>query len=292
MNTKIFLDSGDPADTTVAIDILGYLDGQTTNPSLVAQNPKIKNKLQNNIKLSKSELLDEYREIVTQISNLIPKGSVSIEVYADRNSDIESMYRQAIEMNSWISNAHIKFPIITSGLHVAKKVFEQNINVNMTLCFDQNHATATDIALQSSDKSRAFISPFIGRLDDQGFNGLDLIKNIMLQYKHNNSNISVLAASIRTIEHLLCCLALKVDIVTVPLKIIQQWEIYDFIIPMDLNEVENILREINYKNLKNINYIDTQDLYTKKYFEIDLNNELTNVGLQKFADDWNNLLTI
>src|SRR6185369_13659357 len=102
LHTKIFLDSGDPAETKEALALLGFLDGQTTNPSLIAKNPATVGK-----KFSKTEIFDFYKTVVGEISALIPNGSVSIEVYADANTSSDEMLAQAREFFTWIPNAHI-----------------------------------------------------------------------------------------------------------------------------------------------------------------------------------------
>ncbi len=83
LKSKIFLDSGDPAETQAVLDLLGFLDGQTTNPTLVVRNPQARERFERGETFSKTEILDFYKQIVSEISSLIPEGSVSIEVYAD-----------------------------------------------------------------------------------------------------------------------------------------------------------------------------------------------------------------
>ena len=116
LKTKIFLDSGDSKDTESILSLLGFLDGQTTNPSLIAVSPGAKERLLKGEKFSKKELFDLYKETVQQISSLIPEGSVSVEVYADKDTGANEMYEQGKEMFSWIKNAHIKYPTNKEGL--------------------------------------------------------------------------------------------------------------------------------------------------------------------------------
>ena len=178
LKTKIFLDSGDPAETRAAFLALGFLDGQTTNPSLVAKNPETAGK-----KFSKDELISFYRKVVEEISSLIPKGSVSVEVYADALTSAEEMLKQARIFNKWISNAHVKFPTTTEGLKAAEIAVREGIKVNMTLVFSQQQAAAVYMATKGAKKGDVFISPFAGRLDDIGENGMDVISNIVKMYK-------------------------------------------------------------------------------------------------------------
>lgn len=129
LKTKIFLDGGDPEETKEIISLLGFLDGQTTNPTLIAKNPEAQARIARGEKFSKVE----------KISSLIPGGSVSVEVYADKSTAAEEMLKQAGEMFSWIPNAHIKFPITSEGLEVAEQFVRAGKRVNMTLCFSQKH---------------------------------------------------------------------------------------------------------------------------------------------------------
>ncbi|MFB6224880.1 MAG: transaldolase family protein, partial [Candidatus Paceibacteria bacterium] len=94
----------------------GFLDGQTTNPTLVSKHPEAKKKLDNGEKFSTDEIYGFYKEIVQDISGQIPEGSVSIEVYADHQTTTADMLAQARSMFEWIPNAHIKFPTTYAGL--------------------------------------------------------------------------------------------------------------------------------------------------------------------------------
>ncbi|MBI4130560.1 transaldolase, partial [Candidatus Roizmanbacteria bacterium] len=167
LTTKIFLDSGDPEDTKKMIGILGFLDGQTTNPSLVAK--KLADQGLGNgergKKLSEKELLNEYKKIVQEISSIIPQGSVSIEVYADKTTTAEQMLVQGKEMFSWIPNAHIKFPTTAEGLKAAERAVIEGMRVNMTLVFTQSQAAAVYAATKHAGKEsltghkNIFVSP-------------------------------------------------------------------------------------------------------------------------------------
>src|SRR5512139_2316371 len=121
LKTKIFLDGGDPDETRQLLGLLGFLDGQTTNPTLISKNPEARMRLEGGEKFSAEEILAFYRKVVGEVSGLIPKGSISVEVYADARTTSEAMCRQAQEMFSWIPNAHIKFPTTTEGLKSAEQ---------------------------------------------------------------------------------------------------------------------------------------------------------------------------
>ncbi len=275
MKTKIFLDSGDPIETKNTISLLGFLDGQTTNPSLIAKNPQAQERLVNGKKFSRAEVYDFYQKVIKEIYQVIPNGSISVEVYADKKTTVDEMLKQALLMNSWIPTAHIKLPITHTGLEVARILVDKNININMTLCFSQQQAAAVYSATYGAKKGQVFISPFIGRLDDMGVNGLDLIKNCLEMYKNSDGHVEVLVASIRSLKHLLASFAMEADIVTVPFSILKDWK-------------EKIEPQSSAKKLKEIKYeeIDLKEPWTQ--FNID--HDLTNIGIEKFCSDWNKLI--
>src|SRR3972149_3699119 len=98
LKTKIFLDGGDPGETREVVRLLGFLDGQTTNPTLISKNPETRRRLAGGDKFTEEEILSFYKGVVREISALIPQGSISIEVYGDISTPAESMLRQGEEM--------------------------------------------------------------------------------------------------------------------------------------------------------------------------------------------------
>ena len=293
LKTKIFLDSGNPEETTQIQDLIGRIDGQTTNPSLVAKNPEIQKKLEGGNKLEKQELLDRYREIVTDIRNQIGTGSVSIEVYADHQTDLGVILDQAHEMNTWIDNAHIKLPTILNGLKAEQALVREGINVNMTLIFSQEQAAAVHRAAEGASNGQVFVSPFLGRLDDIQLDGMDLVANIQKMYEELSSPVNLLAASIRDLDHLLYCLYLEIDIVTVPFNILKEWGDKNMPVPgidLDIEQFkdENVYLQNAEKNIADIEYQQIDIDKSLEHFNIQ--HDLTDKGLKKFADDWNNLI--
>jgi transaldolase len=175
--TKILVDGGDPEETLRVKELIGFVDGQTTNPSLIAKNPEIQERIAAGHTLSPQEEKDEYRKIVQAISPLVGDADVSIEVFADLDTKAEEMLAQGEEMFSWIPNAYIKYPCTPEGLRAAEMSVRKQIRVNMTLCFSQDQAAAVYAATRGS-REPVYVSPFIGRLDDRGEKGIDLVKNI------------------------------------------------------------------------------------------------------------------
>ncbi|MEK7077388.1 MAG: transaldolase family protein, partial [Patescibacteria group bacterium] len=253
--TKIFLDSGDPQETRDALALLGFLDGQTTNPSLVAKNPAAQERLAQGKKFRREEVYELYAGIVKEISALIPDGSVSVEVYADAATPEEEILSEGERMFSWIPNAHIKFPITRAGLAAAARAVESGMRVNMTLCFSGAQAAAVYAAtlrhgsgqalqhglgqvlqygsgqVREATKGQVFISPFVGRLDDRGENGMDLIKSILKLYEKGDGHVEVLTASVRNVAHFLSAIHLGSDIITAPLKVLKEWSERGFPMP-------------------------------------------------------------
>src|ERR1700693_4171296 len=140
--TQILVDGGDPKETLRIKSLIGFVDGQTTNPSLIAKNPEIQRLVASGHSLSSDEEKAEYRRIVRSISPLVGDAGVSIEVFADLNTIGEDMFSQGQEMFSWIPNAYVKYPCTHEGLRAAEMSVQKSIRVNMTLCFSQEQAAA------------------------------------------------------------------------------------------------------------------------------------------------------
>lgn len=279
--TKIFLDGGDPDETVQIKDLLGFVDGQTTNPSLIAKNPEAQARIERGERFTERELLDFYRDVVRKTSELVPRhGSVSIEVYADAKTPAEQMVEQGREMNTWIPNAHIKLPIIPEGLKAAECLVKDGIRVNLTLCFSQEQAAAVHAATRGAQPGQVFVSPFVGRLDDNGYNGMDVVTNIHHMFRDADSHVQLLAASLRSLEHLYACLQLGVDLVTVPFKVLKEWGQFgapnppEFTYrPGDLARIPNQVHDLN-----------------RGWREFLIKHPQTDQGLAKFAADWQSLL--
>lgn len=280
MRSKIFLDGGDPKETKEIISLLGGLDGQTTNPTLIVKSPEAHKRIAAGQKFTSKETMDFYRGVVTELSGLIPNGSISVEVYANKNTTAEEMFNEAREMWSWIPNAHIKFPTTHAGLAAAEQLISEGGRVNMTLVFSQEQAAAVHAATRGAKQGDVFVSPFIGRLDDIGENGIDLIKNIKQMYDEAGSHVELLAASIRSTSHMLASLAHSSDIITAPASVIRTW--------VEAGRPDGSSYIYATKGLKTIPYKQV-DL-SKDWREFDSSHPLTNKGIERFAADWNALI--
>lgn len=173
---------------------------------------------------------EAYRDIVRHISPIVGDAGVSIEVFADQDTPAVNMIAEGRDMFSWIPNAYIKFPCKHEGVRAAQTCVKDGIRVNMTLCFSQEQAAAVYSATKGTPEP-AYVSPFVGRLDDRAENGMDLVKNICEMYKAGDHHVLVLASSIRNLEHLLYTFALGADLVTVPATILEEWAAKGFPMP-------------------------------------------------------------
>lgn len=273
IRTRVFLDSGFPEETKEYIDLLGFLDGQTTNPSLIAKKIKSTQTTQ----LTEDDVYAAYKTIVKEISPLVSE-SVSIEVYADKHTDAATMIAQGKKMNQWIDNAYIKLPTTAEGLIAAEELVNEGICVNMTLVFSQEQAAAVHSATLGAPKGSVYLSPFIGRLDDRGENGMDLITNIVKMYQEVDSHVDVLTASVRSLDHFLAAMQAGSNIITAPGTILQEWKAQGMRIPDTTFTYERPnLTPIPYQQLDLNNH----------YADFMIQHDLTDAGLQKFADDWN-----
>lgn len=283
--TQILVDGGDPKETLRIKNLIGFVDGQTTNPSLIAKSPEIQQLVASGHSLSSEEEKSEYKKIVQSISPLVGDAGVSIEVFADLNTTAEEMLAQGQEMFSWIPNAYIKYPCTHEGLRAAQISIQRSIRVNMTLCFSQEQAAAVHAATKGS-KEPVYVSPFVGRLDDRGEDGMDLVRNIKNMYERSDGHVHVLAASIRTINHLLCSFLLGAELATVPSKVLQEWAAAGFPMPDHNFKYKSV--DVKGRVLKPIPYKDL-DL-NLPWDSFDLAHELTTKGIQKFVADYRSTL--
>jgi len=195
------------------------------------------------------------------------------------------MLAQGEEMFSWIPNAYIKYPCIHEGLRAARMSVDRGIRVNMTLCFSQAQAAAVYAATMGS-KETVYVSPFVGRLDDRGDNGMQLVQNIKQMYEQGDGHVHVLAASLRRLEHLLYAFALGSELATAPAKVLDQWASAGFPLPDRNFRYEAV--DTKGKALKPIPY--KQIDLNGPWESFDLKHELTDKGIQKFVADYKSTL--
>ena len=189
---KFFADTAEVSEIEELIDI-GLLDGVTTNPSLIAKSGR------------------DFMEVTKEICALVD-GPVSAEVVA---LDHDTMMKEADKLRAIADNVCVKVPLTIDGLKTCKKLAEDGTMVNVTLCFSANQA------LLAAKAGATFISTFIGRHDDNGFDGMDLIHDIRLIYDNYGYETEILAASIRHATHVLESARIGADVATMPPKVIK-----------------------------------------------------------------------
>jgi transaldolase len=284
--TEIFLDSANPDDADMLRSIaLGLFTGVTTNPSLVAKNPDLKDRRSGR---SERDLLGYYRTCVQEFnasheeSRADYKGDtldISVEVPADGTTSAEEMVRYGREMASWAPLARIKLPTTKEGLLAAEKLYNEGYRVNMTLCFSQHQAAAVHGATRGAKEGQVVVSVFVGRLYDTGRDGMSLVESIVSMYRAQKSHVRVLAASIRSVDQLVGAIAAGADIVTVPTNVLLEW--VNAGRPTSLKDQRRQRGEL----------IPRYDLDLHDHpFDFDLAHPLTDAGLAKFASDWGSLL--
>ena len=175
----------------------GFVDGVTTNPSLIAKQD------------------DDMAETIKAICSLV-SGPVSAEVTA---TELPEMINEGKYLASLAKNVAVKVPLTVSGLKACKALREQGTMVNVTLCFSAAQA------LLAAKAGASFISPFVGRLDDIGEKGMDLIEDIVVMYENYGFDTEVLVASVRTKQHVIDAAVIGAHVATLPPKVI--YELYD-----------------------------------------------------------------
>lgn len=191
---KFFLDTANLKEIREAAEF-GFADGVTTNPSLVAKEGDV-----------------DFKQHIAAICEIV-KGPVSAECTSE---DTEGMLREGREYSQIAPNVVIKCPLTRAGLKATKLLSSEGIKVNVTLCFSAGQA------ILAAKAGASFISPFLGRLDDIGWDGLHLLREIVEIYRNYEWKTEVLAASLRHPLHVIEAARMGADIATMPYKVIDQ----------------------------------------------------------------------
>jgi len=190
---KFFADTADVADIR-ELQESNLLDGVTTNPTLISKAGR------------------DFKEVVKEICG-ITSGPVSAEVVATEHAE---MMKEAEVLRKIADNVCIKVPLTIDGLKTCKKLRDDGTMVNVTLCFSANQA------LLAAKAGATFVSPFVGRLDDIGHNGMDLISDIRLIFDNYDYETEILVASVRSAVHVLEAAKIGADVMTAPPAVIRQ----------------------------------------------------------------------
>ena len=191
---RLFLDTANLEHIRHGVE-MGVVTGVTTNPTLVSQEGKV-----------------DIRTHVKEICDIVP-GPVSTEVLS---GDAEGMVEEARVIAEWADNIVVKIPSTIAGLRATSLLARESIKVNMTLCFSLNQA------ILAAEAGASYVSPFVGRLDDIGEDGMNLVVDIVDYLRYHNLPTQVIAASIRHTAHCLSAAASGAHIATVPYKVLLQ----------------------------------------------------------------------
>jgi len=191
---RIFLDTANIDQIRQAVK-LGIISGVTTNPSLMSK-----------------ESPSDYRAAIKEICSVVP-GPVSAEVVVE---ETETMIEQAQQISTWAPNIAVKIPATIAGLEVTSVLAKDGIKVNFTLCFSLNQALLGALA------GATYVSPFVGRLDDIGHDGMQLVKDIVDVFKYYELPTQVIAASIRHPQHCVAAAKAGAHIATIPYNVLTQ----------------------------------------------------------------------
>jgi transaldolase len=190
---KFFIDTANIEEIKKANE-LGLLDGVTTNPSLVSKEGR------------------EFKELIIEICGIV-NGPVSAEVISN---DAKGMIKEARELAKLADNIVVKIPLIKEGLKAVKILSGEGIKTNVTLCFSAVQA------LMAAKAGAHYISPFVGRLDDIGHDGMEIVEQILGIYENYGYETEVIVASIRNPIHVLKAALMGADIATIPFNVMEQ----------------------------------------------------------------------
>lgn len=301
MATKFLLDSGDPNEykeiALLAKQKNAELWGSTTNPSLIAK------KLAGQKATAQEAFSVLQKQIISQILEIVP-GAVSGEVYASHQTNADQMITQGKEIATWGDRIVVKLPTTLEGFKARTELRKLGICINNTLVFSQQQSFAITLheklMIAQYGKPKAawpcFISPFVGRLDDIGQDGLSMVEHsiAMVRKYFAPDTTWMLEASVRSLAHFKKGLDLGSELITAPAKVYSQW----FALTADqqsaidtktpaLAEIPNWVPS---DELLAINSIDAfMDAITTN--KLDITHKLTDQGIDKFVADWSQIIT-
>ena len=196
---RIFLDTAN-IDQIRQAARLGVVSGITTNPSLMSK------------EVTAAYTETKYEADIKEICSII-SGPISAEVVVE---GVQAMIEQARHISTWASNVVIKIPATAEGLEVTSVLAREDIKVNLTLCFSSNQALLGALA------GATYVSPFVGRLDDVGYDGMQVVKDIVDVFKHYQLSTQVIAASIRHPQHCVAAAKAGAHVATIPYNVLMQ----------------------------------------------------------------------
>lgn len=191
---KFFIDTADVAEIKAANE-RGWVDGVTTNPSLIAKSGR------------------NFEDVIKEICKLVPGKPVSAEVISLK---ADEMVKEGVSLAKWADNVVVKIPMCEDGMIAVKKLTAEGIKTNVTLVFSSMQA------LLAAKAGATMVSPFVGRLDDIGTEGMAMVNDVIQIYRNYDFATEVLVASVRSPMHLQQAAMMGADIATIPYKVMQQ----------------------------------------------------------------------
>lgn len=303
--TKFILDSGDPDEfrstQKLAKKHSSEIWGATTNPTLIAK--KLAGK-----KVHPKEAFKLQKDLVLEILGIVP-GAVSAEVYADAKTTTDEMVEQGRNIASWHQRVVVKLPTTLEGFKARTTLRKEKIPVNNTLVFSQEQIFAICLHEKivqeqfgpTDDLWPPFISPFVGRLDDKGEDGMALVVNGMNIKKLFTLSLPVtqlamwmLEASVRSVEHIKRGLLAQTELITAPAKVYEEWFALSKKEQEDADDsyAKKLTAKPFWNPPKDLLKIDTIDGFyhaiTSK--KLNIHHPLTDTGIERFASDWKAIL--
>lgn len=302
MKTKFILDSGNTEEykeiAALADEKGSELWGSTTNPSLIAKSAgeRLEGK-----KLTMDEAFELQRKIVMEILEIVP-GAVSAEVYADRDTTAEEMAKQGREIARWDRRVVVKLPTTVEGMKARTALRSESILTNNTLVFSQEQIYAICLheeIIQRNFEPQSmwppFISPFVGRLEDQEFDGMDVVHQGMRLKKIFNAPLWMLEASVRKLDDVKTGISLGSELITAPAGVYREWfalseeEQHEKVVLTD----EEVLNQIPHWDPP-VEFLTTntiEDFYRLiESGTLNINHPLTDKGIDRFIQDWKAIL--
>ena len=291
--TKFLLDSGDPDEykklSETAKEAGSELWGSTTNPSLIAK--KLAGK-----KLTVKEAFALQKDLVLEILSIVP-GAVSAEVYSETNTKAEEMTEQGKEIATWHERVVVKLPTTIEGFKARTALRKEKIMTNNTLVFSQEQIFAICLHEQIIQKLYGptnnlfppFISPFVGRLDDIGEDGMSLVEHGMRIKESFTVAHWMLEASVRTKDHIKRGIDVGTELITAPMKIYDEWFAAKDT-PMGYTKgITPLPIWVPAKELTTISTIE-EFMHALTFGILNINHVLTEKGIAKFVEDWKAIL--
>lgn len=301
---KFLLDSGDPLEfreiSELAKSKNSELWGATTNPTLIAK------KLEGR-KVSMQEAFELQKQIVLEIIEIVP-GAVSAEVYADEATTADEMIEQGRQIATWHKRVVVKLPTNVEGFKARTALRKEKIPTNNTLVFSQEQIFAICLherivqetfgPLENPERVEEwppFISPFVGRLDDIGEDGMSIVENGMKIKELVGTPLWMLEASVRRVEHIRRGIEANVEIITAPGKVLQEW------FSLSQRQQDGVDETSYAKTLTKKPYWNPSDellsietlpklMDALEVGVIDIVHPLTDKGLIRFANDWKEII--